>query len=66
MEPTKRNQVKRLLAVLVLTGAVAACHPPVQIDVPVVIERPEPPACQEDEPCWDCTTMGNLICGPES
>lgn len=20
--------------------------------------------CQEDQPCWDCTTMGNLICGP--
>ena len=19
--------------------------------------------CQEDEACWDCTTMGNLICG---
>lgn len=20
--------------------------------------------CYEDEPCWDCRTMGNLICGP--
>ncbi len=20
--------------------------------------------CQEDEPCWECGTMGNLICGP--
>lgn len=20
--------------------------------------------CQEDDPCWDCRTMGNLICGP--
>lgn len=20
--------------------------------------------CYEDEPCWDCTTMGNRICGP--
>src|SRR5688572_23368129 len=19
--------------------------------------------CQESEPCWDCETMGNLICG---
>lgn len=19
--------------------------------------------CQEDEPCWDCETMGNRICG---
>jgi hypothetical protein len=22
--------------------------------------------CQEDEPCWDCKTMGNLQCGPTS
>lgn len=21
--------------------------------------------CQEDEPCWDCHTMGNKICGPD-
>lgn len=20
--------------------------------------------CEEDEPCWDCATMGNLTCGP--
>jgi alkyl hydroperoxide reductase subunit AhpF len=20
--------------------------------------------CQEDMPCWDCTTMGNGRCGP--
>lgn len=19
--------------------------------------------CQEDEPCWDCLTMGNYLCG---
>lgn len=22
--------------------------------------------CQEDDPCWDCSTMGNHICGPRS
>jgi hypothetical protein len=22
------------------------------------------PVCQEDEACWDCTTMGNKRCGP--
>jgi hypothetical protein len=22
------------------------------------------PTCHEDEPCWSCSTMGNLICGP--
>jgi hypothetical protein len=21
--------------------------------------------CQEDDPCWDCATMGNLVCGPQ-
>lgn len=20
--------------------------------------------CHEDQPCWDCTTMGNAQCGP--
>lgn len=23
-----------------------------------------PISCQEDEPCWDCTSMGNKECGP--
>ncbi len=22
--------------------------------------------CYEDMACWDCTTMGNLICGPNA
>lgn len=25
---------------------------------------PLPLRCEEDEPCWDCATMGNRICGP--
>lgn len=27
---------------------------------------PRPPAvtCQEDDPCWNCSTMGNKVCGP--
>lgn len=20
--------------------------------------------CEEDEPCWNCETMGNHVCGP--
>ena len=24
------------------------------------------PACEEDQPCWDCKTMGNRVCGPTS
>ncbi|MFD5245063.1 hypothetical protein ACFWIW_10990 [Amycolatopsis sp. NPDC058340] len=30
--------------------------------------RPSPPpvtSCEEDQPCWDCHTMGNKVCGPE-
>ena len=23
-------------------------------------------ACMEDEPCWDCATMGNRVCGHPS
>lgn len=26
--------------------------------------EPVPADCQEDEPCWDCSTMGNGVCGP--
>jgi hypothetical protein len=29
-----------------------------------VVEAPEAPVCEEDMPCWDCSTMGNLQCGP--
>jgi hypothetical protein len=48
---------------------------PVEPDAPATAEPtapatdesyPAPPAsyeCVEDEPCWDCATMGNLICG---
>lgn len=28
--------------------------------------RPAPvAACEEDQPCWDCHSMGNKVCGPE-
>lgn len=26
--------------------------------------RGETPTCYEEDPCWDCSTMGNGICGP--
>jgi hypothetical protein len=22
-------------------------------------------ACEEDQPCWDCDTMGNKVCGED-
>lgn len=30
--------------------------------LPTFVDEPTP--CMEDEPCWDCATMGNNICGP--
>jgi hypothetical protein len=31
-------------------------------DHPRVVEYVTP--CQEDQPCWDCSTHGNKVCGP--
>lgn len=36
----------------------------VPAQAPVAPQAPaQPTACLEDEPCWDCSTMGNRICG---
>ncbi len=40
------------------------CRPYVQGESNVPAEHDD--VCQEDEPCWDCHTMGNLICGVEN
>ena len=39
-------------------GACSVEEPPAPV-VPAPVLDP----CEEDEPCWDCATMGNLICG---
>ncbi|ABD58177.1 hypothetical protein PBI_COOPER_60 [Mycobacterium phage Cooper] len=31
---------------------------------PAHVAEPTGQQCEEDMPCWDCTTMGNRICGP--
>jgi len=31
-----------------------------EVGVPVSLTEP---VCEEDMPCWDCATMGNLVCG---
>ena len=33
-------------------------------DLRQTVTEKVPVECQEDEPCWDCETMGNRICGP--
>ena len=32
----------------------------------VVADPVEQVRCVEDMACWDCETMGNLICGPQN
>lgn len=46
--------------VAVVAVLLAGCKP--------VEGKPSPApvaACEEDQPCWDCHTMGNKVCGPE-
>ena len=50
-----------------LTGCQAATVEPAP--APATVTTPTATAtptatCQEDEPCWDCATMGNKVCGP--
>ena len=38
---------------------VSVSNPPIPVDATPII--PEP-ICTEDMDCWDCVTMGNLVC----
>lgn len=46
------------LAAAVVAGGLLVVHP--QEMRTVFVGR----VCYEDEPCWDCRRMGNMICGP--
>lgn len=35
-----------------------------QVDAAELAELAAAPQCEEDQPCWDCKTMGNGVCGP--
>jgi len=48
------------LAFTVWAGSVLAHEIDVRTSVPASI------TCQEDEPCWDCHSLGNRICGPQT
>ena len=49
-------------------GGIGPVEPPLEPPATTTTLPPEEPpvtaTCQEDEPCWDCETMGNRICGP--
>lgn len=51
---------KLILALLLLLGAATACTRPYFVPAPATTAV----VCHEEEPCWDCHTMGNRICGP--
>lgn len=36
-----------------------------RLDRPTYVPAPTTTACEEDQPCWDCATMGNRLCGPQ-
>lgn len=47
-------------------SAIAKVATPTTAPAPAPVETtaaPAPVQCEEDQPCWDCTTMGNKICG---
>ncbi len=75
MQPTRTDQTITARTILimvilgVLLGALVGTALVLQSTQPALNTAPALPAtpapvCQEDMPCWDCTTMGNLICGP--
>ena len=45
-------------------GAIGPVAPPLEPPPSTTTTTVPPAVCQEDEPCWDCETMGNRICGP--
>lgn len=54
------TKARLLIAAAASTLALTACNP-------YTPWHPTPrhtPQCQEDQPCWNCHTMGNRICGP--
>lgn len=45
--------------------AVVGCHTDAECleAHPDTVEPGEDVPCAEDDPCWSCETMGNLVCG---
>ena len=64
--PRRYPLARRILAGAALTGAVlAGCTIIDRVSGPGDDRRPVT-RCEEDMPCWDCSTMGNRVCGPVS
>ena len=59
------SALRKLAVAIALSITLGACYARVGGDR--MLNPPKPPVvtCQEDDPCWNCHTMGNLICGEE-
>lgn len=56
---------KNTAASLIIIAFLAALAAVLMSNVPPRTPAPVPSvSCVEDEPCWDCDTMGNRTCGP--
>jgi hypothetical protein len=56
-----RRLVRRLVAPFLLAVPLAVGGLALWADASTLAPQP---VCQEDDPCWDCETMGDRICGP--
>lgn len=54
---------RRVAVVLAAMASGTAAFYMLNVVAPIPAEPPTVD-CQEDEPCWDCSTMGNGVCGP--
>jgi hypothetical protein len=58
--------IRPLLAIFVVCVVVTAglSDPPIGSQTTIVPGTLAPDRIEEDEPGWDCRTMGNRLCGP--
>lgn len=68
-DPQRRAEVRLMLALGLLLGSLMLAglywFSSWYGYEPARYEKPPSQECQEDEPCWDCKTMGNLVCGSQ-
>lgn len=59
-----RKIIATLAAVLLLAGCGSGASGDAPAPAPATVTSAQP--CEEDQPCWDCSTMGNRQCGPKT